>query len=289
MSNRLRREPPAAVRRELAAEVGFGCPVEGCGSPYLTWHHFDPPWNERQHHEPTGMIALCREHHGKADVGAFTAEQFRELKRVGRDRAQLLQGRFDWMRKDLLAVIGGNFYLRTPTALRVQNVPVVWFNRDEQDRLLVNLQALTTSGEPRMVMVDNFWITEGTDEAEIICPPSGRLVEAKYPNGDRLRVEFREIKTEQEFDERYPSPAMPETPDEMKAMLEEAGIPEPERSSPTAQFEIAFPLTVVEITMKIAGLPIDFGPKGTTLGGSSASGNWMADCPVGMQIGDPGE
>src|SRR5918912_315690 len=34
------RTPPAAVRRELRREVGFGCPVPDCGNPYLYWHHF---------------------------------------------------------------------------------------------------------------------------------------------------------------------------------------------------------------------------------------------------------
>ena len=51
----LRREAPIAVRRQLAEEVGFGCPIEGWGSPYLMWHHFDPPWRVREHHDPVGM------------------------------------------------------------------------------------------------------------------------------------------------------------------------------------------------------------------------------------------
>jgi hypothetical protein len=39
----LPRRPPMDVIRLLRSEVGFCCPVEGCGNPYLTWHHFDPP------------------------------------------------------------------------------------------------------------------------------------------------------------------------------------------------------------------------------------------------------
>jgi hypothetical protein len=234
------------------------------------------------------MIALCREHHGQADVGTFTHDQLRELKRVGRDRSELLQGRFNWMREELLAVVGGNFYLRTPIALRVQNTPVVWFNRDEQGRLLVNLRALTTSNEPRMLMVDNFWITEGTDEAEIVCPPSGRLVEAQYPNGDRLKVEFREVNTADDFDERYPTPPLP---DQMKDRLARAGIPEPERSHREAILRagIEFPLTVVEITMKVTDAPIELGPTKSKIETNVVTGAWVVDCGVGMQIGNPGD
>jgi hypothetical protein len=280
----MRREPPVAVRRELAKEVGFGCPIDGCGSPYLTWHHFDPPWAVRQHHEPAGMIALCRDHHPEADAGAFTDDQLREFKRLGRDRSRLLGAKFSWMRKDLLAVVGGNFYVRTPIAVRVQDMPVVWFNRDDEGRLLVNLHPLTTSGEPRMAMIDNFWITEGADEGEILCPPSGRLVSAKYPNGDRLSVEFREIPSAEAFDRRFET----KLPADVEARLEEIGAALPDLSHRDAikSAGINFPLAVVEITMKIAGTEIDLGPSGTTIATNSFTGGWLIGGHVGFQIGE---
>jgi hypothetical protein len=160
----MRREPPAGVRRLLAQEVGFACPVNGCGSPYLTWHHFDPPWAIEEHHNPTGMVALCRDHHPEADAAAFTLDQLRGFKTQGRDRSQALGARFNWMRRELLAVVGGNFYYETPVAIRYFDTPVVWFNRDDADLLLVNVNMLTTSQEPRMAMRDNFWLTEGSDD-----------------------------------------------------------------------------------------------------------------------------
>src|SRR5215211_1730983 len=113
----MHRSPPKHVRRALAREVGFGCPVANCGSPYLTWHHFDPPWSERQHHDPAGMVALCREHHDAADAGAYSEHDFREMK--ARDRAQALRGRFEWRRQRLLAIVGGTFYYETPIPVQV--------------------------------------------------------------------------------------------------------------------------------------------------------------------------
>ncbi len=281
----LRREPPIAVRRQLAEEVGFGCPVEGCGSPYLMWHHFDPPWRVREHHDPEGMIAICRDHHPEADAGAFTDVQLREMKRLGRDRSKELGARFNWTREDLVAVVGGNFYVRTPVAARVQDIPVVWFNRDQEGRLLVNLQALTTSEQPRMAMIDNFWMTEGSDEREIVCPPSGRLVSAKYPNGDALRVEFREVVSEEDFEKRFPPAPMPA---DLKTRLEESGItvPDPTHRDSIAHSGLTFPLAAVEITLKIAGTDIELGPGHTTVGGSVIAGSWLIDCGVGVQIGE---
>src|ERR1700740_933715 len=106
-----RTAPPADVRRQLRAEGGFGCPVAGCGSPSLTWPHFDPPWRERQDHEPDGMIAMCLQHHKEADSGAFSDDHLRALKRdpflrrIGAEPA----GRFNWKREPLIPKEGGAF------------------------------------------------------------------------------------------------------------------------------------------------------------------------------------
>ena len=188
------------------------------------------------------------------------------------------------MREELVAVVGGNFYVRTPIALRVQDVPVVWFNRDEEGRLLVNLQMLTTSGEPRLAMIDNFWMTEGVDEQGIVCPPSGRLVSAKYPNGDALKVEFQEIGSSDDFEKRFPPPTLP---NDLKSRLERMGVPLPDLShrDSIASCGLHFPLAVVEITMKIAETDIDLGPRRTLIGGNTIAGSWVSGCSVGIQIG----
>jgi len=55
--------------------------------------HFDPPWREREHHDPAGMIALCLQHHKEADAGTFTEAQLKQLKkllRAGRSKADLI-------------------------------------------------------------------------------------------------------------------------------------------------------------------------------------------------------
>src|SRR3954451_20998723 len=93
-----RTSPPLAVRRALRRESGFVCVVPDCDLPYLEWHHFDPPYTVRPHHEPDGMAALCPEHHRKADAGAYTVEQLHEFKRDAASRATMVMGSFDWLR-----------------------------------------------------------------------------------------------------------------------------------------------------------------------------------------------
>ena len=134
----MNRTPPTEVRQALRKQVGFGCPIQNCGNPYLEWHHFDPPWREREHHNLEGMIALCAEHHGKANAGAYTKEQLHLFKKEAENRSVQVKGRFDWLRNRLLAYVGGGFYYEVPVIFQIKNYPVVWFNRDEEGHLLLN-------------------------------------------------------------------------------------------------------------------------------------------------------
>lgn len=258
----VRREPPAAVRRELRREVGFGCPVDvagrPCGNPYLECHHFDPPWHVRQHHEPGGMVALCAEHHSKADAGAFDRDQLLALK-ADSARHEEVRGRFDWLRRDLLTVVGGNFYYETPVAVQFREQPVVWLTRDDSGYLGLNLRMLTTATEPRLILDDNFWMLRGRPK-DLECPPHGRVVDARYANGDRLRVEFVELDSLERAAGRYPD-AKPE------------------------RWGVSFPLTAVEVSSTVGGTPIRFGPRETRIGGGVMRNCFASHCGVGLAFG----
>jgi hypothetical protein len=237
----MNRTPPIEVRRQLRREVRFGCPVPECGNPYLEWHHFDPPWNVREHYNPDGMIALCSRHHPQADAHTFSPEQLRNFKADAATATGVVRERFQWLRNRLLVYIGGVFYLETYTILRYRGQPVIWFSRDEADNLLLNLHPPTTTSEPRLVMEENFWLVHGNQE-DLICPPSGRLVHANYPNGDELKIEFIECQSGQDIRNRYPN-------------------------APLEVLELETPITAVEVRFRLANPSIDFGPQYTQVGG----------------------
>jgi len=234
----MNRKPPVKIRRALRKEVGFGCPIPGCGNPYLCWHHFDPPWNEKEHHDQNGMIALCAEHHAKADAGAYTREQLHDIKRNAIARAMNVRGKFDWMRRNLLAVVGGNFYYETPIIFQVKGQPIIWFERDGDGYLLLNIIMLTKSGQPRIVVENNFWSTIG-EPTDFECPPSGKLINVSYPNGDMLRVEYFELQSSEDAIARYDS----------------------------RNWRVDYPITAVEVRNLVAGTDIDFGPRETKMPG----------------------
>ena len=222
----MNRKPPTAVRRELRREVGFGCPIPGCGIPYLTWHHFDPEWHVEEHHRPEGMIALCLTHAGQADADAFEPEYLRSLKQMGRPQVDEIRGQLTWMRRRVLALIGGNWYYDTPVILQIGSTNAISFGRDQDGYLLLNLRMPTLSGQPRARIEENFFTVARDHVADIECAAGGRTITIDYANGDRFQHQYRDIADEDVLRDRYGSQVGPRRVSGM----------------------IDFPLTVVEVS-----------------------------------------
>lgn len=251
------RTPPKDVIRDLRTEVGFGCPVPGCGNPYLEWHHFDPPYGQEAHHRAEGMIALCAEHHKKADAGAFTPSQLREFK-SNCANAALVRGSFDWLRNDLLAVVGGNFYYETLNIIQIDGMNIVWFRRDDEGYLRLNVQLLSLSAERRAVIDDNIWSNIG-EPVDLRSPPNGKALEIKYANGDWLQVKFIELSTREEAYEKYKSKSVRDSK------------------------EVKFPITAVEVNLVLASTEISLTPTSTTIPGNiQFLGALMSNCGGGI-------
>jgi hypothetical protein len=209
------------------------------------------------------MIALCGLHHPQADGGAYTVDQLREFKANGAARNREVRARFEWMRQDLLAVVGGNFYFGTPVPVRFRNTNVVAFTKDEQGRLLLETNMLSTSHDPRMAIQENFWVVRGSP-VDLECPPHGRLVTADYANGDKLHVEFIPDMTAEAVAERYPDARVGEW----------------------NWTEMPQKLAAVEIQMKVGGTELEFGARDTRLPGNNVMTNcFMSGCGVGLQFG----
>ena len=105
------RQPNAEMRKILRSEVNFGCPVETCRSPFLSWHHFDPPWNEIKENHAEGIIALCETCHRHADGGSYTKDYLHELKQNPPTTPP--EGIIPWKLNKIFVIVGGNYFFAT--------------------------------------------------------------------------------------------------------------------------------------------------------------------------------
>lgn len=242
-------------KKILRSEVGFGCPVKGCGNPYLEYHHSDPPVNVKPYNDPNGMIALCAQHHKKADGGAYTVEQLHVLKR-DKVNADLVRGNLDWLRKDLLAVVGGNFYYETPKIITINNIDLVSLVRDDDGYLRLSINMLSLEPEERIIIEDNSWENIGSP-IDLRSPPQGKELEVRYSNGDYLYLRFLELQSKEQAIKRY---------------------------SHDVFDELNFPLTAVEVNMSIAGTNIEFTPQSSQIGGLHMTGGISSYCGGGVLI-----
>jgi hypothetical protein len=188
----MNRYPPVKVREQLRKEVNFGCPVKGCGSPYLQYHHFDPPWNEKHHHNPEGMIALCKQHHPEADNGAWTKEQLKEMKKEPFIKNEVA-GTFNWLRQDII-VMAGIIVHNPQVILKINGENVVWMQKypDGFNRLNVTLR--DSEGNLILRILNNDWNAYNDQVIDTICPPSGKeLTVISKDNKTYLSIRFDDV------------------------------------------------------------------------------------------------
>lgn len=259
--NTIARTPPAALIKQLNGEVGYGCPVDGCGNPYLEYHHFDPPWNVQKHHDPSGMIALCPVHHRKADGGAYTVNQLREYKK---HVAQDVSGRFEWRRNDVIFFDAHNAYYEILAPLVYNGKPVIWINRDANNNILLNIDINITKSGQRVKLIDNVWHSIGNPKS-FSCPPSGREINVVYENGDSVYVKFKDVNDLTELKKVCPSDV------DTTALMNRCSI--------------RFPITVVEFGVRIKELKVNFNSK-MPYPGLTITGAIQYKGPAGFLIND---
>lgn len=248
---------PPSVKKILRDEVGFGCPVTGCGNPYLEYHHFDPPIHVEPHNNPDGMIALCAHHHRKADGGLYTKEQLRALKENKTNR-DLVRGNLDWMRNDLLAVAGSNLFYNTPIPIQIDGHNVIKFEKDVEGYYRLSVNLLSISEEERVVIRDNEWENIGRP-VDLRSPPQGKELEVAYRNGDYIYLRLHEIESNDVLVEKF-------------------------RFSCNGIDEIQFPITLVEINLDFGDTDISINTDCTSLGSIDIRQCMVIGCRIGLSL-----
>ena len=210
------------------------------------------------------MIALCSQHAAHADDGLYADDYLRELKRDAALHAPKVRAQLEWMKRDMLACIGGSFFYETYNILQIGSVKALWFGRDEDGYLLLNVRMPTLSGMSRLRIEDNFLVADPGPLADFECTARGRKLRVRYWGGDRFALEFFELSDEEAVRKRYGD----STPENIGRY-------------------VTFPTTGVEIWETTANTVLEFGPKVTTAFGSSFSGALAVRCGGVIRIDCP--
>jgi len=178
----MNRNPPKHVCESLRKEVNFGCPVNGCGVPYLVYHHFDPPWSQKHHHNPEGMIALCAKDANLADGCRWTKDQLRHMKQEPYVRLGEISDVYGYLRRNVVTIIG-NVAFDVRNVLEINGERVIGFERDKEGYDRLNLLIRDDKGKPVLVMENNDWSAYTKDLFDLRCSAQGKELEIASTDG----------------------------------------------------------------------------------------------------------
>lgn len=182
------RIPPTEIRRKLRKEIGFGCPIQGCRSPFLEYHHFNPPWHEGHTHNVEGMIALCPSHHVMADRGTWTNEELEKLK--VQNTIVPVNGKLHWNLKDSVVNAGSNFLIaHDHLSLRILGNEIFGLSENKNGQITLNALLWDKSGEIIIQIINNDIIVAPDKINDFVCNVSG----------NKIRIESIENQTYLEF------------------------------------------------------------------------------------------
>lgn len=182
--------PPAEIRRNLRKEVNFGCPI--CRSPFLTWHHFDPPWTECHSHNEAGIIALCSNCHRQADGGAYTKQYLHELKSKNISEPPL--GSLPWHVNSALINFGGNFFIAQTSkvfSIRVAGQEVFSLRLDNNGYLKINACIWNSKNALVLRLEENDIISFIDNIGDLECTAQAKILSVISKENDaRLLLQF---------------------------------------------------------------------------------------------------
>jgi hypothetical protein len=224
-----------------------GCIAPGCSNPYLTRH----PIADDE------TVALCLTHAKQAVDTAAPPDRLRSLALAAR-RPDPRRARPVWLQRPLLARVAGNFFYENPELFRLGPVTCIGFDRGEEGNLMLTLRMPTTSGQPRASITDNVWDVL-PDGAAVVCPPSGRLLDISYPDGDRFRIEYTEIQSAGALQMRFGKTAR-------------------------WAYRVRFPVTYVEVSATVANTDLEFGPNHCTFDGPGTKDCFTSHGPPAYEV-----
>jgi hypothetical protein len=181
----LDRRIPDPVKAEVRKRCGFGC--VDCGSAIYEYHHFDPPFEEANIHDPNGITLLCAFKHDLATRGLLSKET---ISRYNSNPKCLTTG-FSHVELDMgenfEVIFGGITFINTPNIIVGFGQPLLVIELPEEPKGPFRLSAIfqDRSGNEIARIVQNEWIGASdnwdisTDGSEFIIRHAPRSIDLK--------------------------------------------------------------------------------------------------------------
>lgn len=139
------------------------------------------------------MIALCPEHHEKADRGVFTKARLHELKSSSHS-ANTVRSRFDWEASRHLVRIGGCYVGNIGPILVSGNEEIIGIREGAELKFELSFTLRDSSGRVVAVMQNNSFLADPRDLYDLSVDVGGTRVKIRFrKRGILLDLSFNRI------------------------------------------------------------------------------------------------
>lgn len=177
----LSRDIPAAVKRQLRQEAGFGCVV--CGMAIGTYEHIDPEFHDAKSHDPARMAFLCHQCHGKVTRGQLSKHAVKQAKaNPAAKRNGFSFEFFDMSKRPYVVSVGPIQAMECLSFLTLNGQDVLWVGAPKfaGGPVLLNAQLHRRDGSPFFEIIENEWrVNDGNWDFELV----GRRMTFKDSDG----------------------------------------------------------------------------------------------------------
>lgn len=145
---------PAAIKRQVRKECGFGCAI--CGLPIYEYDHIDM-YSKVKEHKIENIVLLCSNHHSEKSKGLLSSDIVRSHRmspyNLELNKARGYFFRFNPNLPEFLLMIGNNSYIisnkaldRNFIAIELHGKPIFSIEREE-NVILFTLELTNRRGE----------------------------------------------------------------------------------------------------------------------------------------------
>lgn len=165
---------PLPLKREIRRDAAFGCVM--CGSPIIEFHHIEP-FHKVNEHTKENLVALCPEHHHRADCGEIPVSIVTKFKEnpVNKKKNFVSKDFFLSNYNDMKTRVGSNIYIRTPKILVVDKCPLITLTPDEEGNALLNAKFYNPNNVLLAEINNNEWFAYKNPELWDISYSPGHL------------------------------------------------------------------------------------------------------------------